>query len=143
VRSQDPNWQTVPVAFSGWEKEMPDARWGVGIRRPEGAAQRKLPPWPLYRRGVGRSPVAAGEDTRDKGADHDATRLNAGIEVAGKSCWVCWKRLKDALGTVSSAFVEASLFQLIAAARLPDQRPEIDCSTRSAMTIGSRSFGPV
>jgi hypothetical protein len=29
-----------------------------------------------------------------------------------------WQRLKDALGTASSAFVEASLYQLIAAARL-------------------------
>jgi hypothetical protein len=30
-----------------------------------------------------------------------------------------WMRLKNALGTASSAFVEASLYQLIAAARLP------------------------
>ena len=30
-----------------------------------------------------------------------------------------WQRLKDALGTCSSAFVEVSLFQLVAAARLP------------------------
>jgi hypothetical protein len=30
-----------------------------------------------------------------------------------------WQRLKNALGTASSAFVEASLYQLIAAARLP------------------------
>jgi hypothetical protein len=30
-----------------------------------------------------------------------------------------WQRLKDALGTSSSAFVQASLNQLIAAARLP------------------------
>ena len=30
-----------------------------------------------------------------------------------------WQRLKNALGTASSAFVEASLHQLIAAARLP------------------------
>jgi hypothetical protein len=34
-----------------------------------------------------------------------------------KGVW--WERLKDALGTASSAFVEASSFQLIAAARLP------------------------
>jgi hypothetical protein len=31
-----------------------------------------------------------------------------------------WQRLKNALGTSSSAFVEASLYQLIAAARLPN-----------------------
>jgi hypothetical protein len=30
-----------------------------------------------------------------------------------------WHRLKNAFGTSSSAFVEASLYQLIAAARLP------------------------
>src|SRR5438034_646791 len=30
-----------------------------------------------------------------------------------------WQRLKNAFGTTSSAFVEASLYQLIAAARLP------------------------
>jgi hypothetical protein len=30
-----------------------------------------------------------------------------------------WERLKSALGTASSAFVEASLYQLISAARLP------------------------
>ena len=34
------------------------------------------------------------------------------------SAW--WQRLKKALGTSSSAFVEASLYQLIAAARLPN-----------------------
>jgi hypothetical protein len=32
---------------------------------------------------------------------------------------IWWSRLKKALGTSSSAFVEASLFQLQAAARLP------------------------
>ena len=31
-----------------------------------------------------------------------------------------WHRLKNAFGTASSAFVEASLYQLIAAARLPN-----------------------
>ena len=31
-----------------------------------------------------------------------------------------WQRLKNAFGTSSSAFVDASLYQLIAAARLPD-----------------------
>ena len=31
-----------------------------------------------------------------------------------------WQRLKNAFGTTSSAFVEASLHQLIAAARLPN-----------------------
>jgi hypothetical protein len=31
-----------------------------------------------------------------------------------------WQRLKNAFGTTSSAFVEASLYQLIAAARLPN-----------------------
>jgi hypothetical protein len=31
-----------------------------------------------------------------------------------------WQRLKNAFGTASSAFVEASLYQLIAAARLPN-----------------------
>jgi hypothetical protein len=31
-----------------------------------------------------------------------------------------WQRLKNALGTPSSAFVEASLYQLVAAARLPN-----------------------
>jgi hypothetical protein len=31
-----------------------------------------------------------------------------------------WQRLKDAFGTTSSAFVDASLQQLIGAARLPD-----------------------
>src|SRR5215218_9071361 len=30
-----------------------------------------------------------------------------------------WQKLKDALGTTSSAFVDASLHQLVAAARLP------------------------
>ena len=33
-----------------------------------------------------------------------------------------WQRLKDAFGTASSAFVEASLYQLIAAARCRDRK---------------------
>lgn len=49
-------------------------------------------------------------------------RINASLTQAYppdglKTDW--WKRLKKALGTTSSAFVQASMFQLQAAARLP------------------------
>src|SRR5438034_11671104 len=45
-----------------------------------------------------------------------------------------WQRLKSAFGTTSSAFVQASLYQLIAAARLPSclalrSRGSTQCST--------------
>jgi hypothetical protein len=50
ARSQDPSGKTVPIARGGWEKEMPNARWGFRIRRTQGGAQRQLQAWPLHHR---------------------------------------------------------------------------------------------
>jgi hypothetical protein len=50
-----------------------------------------------------------------------------------------WQRLKNALGTSSSAFVEASLYQLIAAARLPNSGIcEIAVNASMAFIEGAR-----
>jgi len=73
-------------------------------------------------------------------------RINAGLAKAhppdgnGK---VWWARLKKALGTSSSAFVNASLFQLQGAARLPDGIiSELGMnSAKSASTLGDARMG--
>ena len=55
-----------------------------------------------------------------------------------------WQRLKDAFGTASSAFVEASLYQLIAAARLPGSGIcEIAVNASLAMIEGAKPQGKV
>jgi hypothetical protein len=55
-----------------------------------------------------------------------------------------WQRLKNALGTASSAFVEASLHQLIAAARLPGSGiSEIAVNASLAFIEGAKPQGEV
>src|SRR6184192_4713935 len=55
-----------------------------------------------------------------------------------------WQRLKDAFGTASSAFVEASLYQLIAAARLPGSGIcEIAVNASLAFVEGAKPQGEV
>src|SRR5438132_2445961 len=55
-----------------------------------------------------------------------------------------WQRLKDAFGTASSAFVEASLYQLIAAARLPGSGIcEIAVNASLAFIEGTKPRGEV
>ena len=55
-----------------------------------------------------------------------------------------WQRLKDAFGTASSAFVEASLYQLIAAARLPGSGIcEIAVNASLAFVEGAKPHGEV
>ena len=55
-----------------------------------------------------------------------------------------WERLKDALGTASGAFVEASLHQLIAAARLPGSGiSEIAVNASLAFIEGAKPQGEV
>ena len=50
-----------------------------------------------------------------------------------------WQQLKEALGTTSSAFVEASLYQLIAAARLPGSGiSEIAVNAALALIAGAK-----
>ena len=50
-----------------------------------------------------------------------------------------WDRLKEALGTCSSAFVQASLFQLIKAARLPGTgTSEVGVNAALAFIEGAR-----
>src|SRR5260370_17318892 len=69
------------------------------------------------------NPVAASTNGRPPPVRVKLQRINAGLAKAhppdgnGK-LW--WARLQKALGTSSSAFVNASLFQLQGAARLPD-----------------------
>jgi hypothetical protein len=72
---------------------------------------------------------------------NDARPTPVRVKLQRKTCYsakvhppdgdgkIWWSRLKKALGTSSSAFVEASLFQLQAAARLPGGG--IQASTRS------------
>ena len=59
----------------------------------------------------------------------------------GQACeW--WQRLKNALGTASSAFVGASLQQLIAAARLPNSGiSEIAVNASLAFIEGAKPKG--
>src|SRR5439155_7129976 len=53
-----------------------------------------------------------------------------------------WQRLKNAFGTTSSAFVEASLYQLIAAARLPNSGIcEIAVNASLALIEGAKPQG--
>jgi len=55
-----------------------------------------------------------------------------------------WQQLKDAFGTASSAFVEASLHQLIAAAKLPGSGiSEIAVNASLAFIEGERPRGEV
>src|SRR2546427_5036843 len=55
-----------------------------------------------------------------------------------------WQRLKNAFGTASSAFVEASLYQLIAAARLPGSGLcEIAVNASLAFIEGAKPQGEV
>src|SRR5436309_9597057 len=55
-----------------------------------------------------------------------------------------WQRLKNAFGTASSAFVEASLYQLIAAARLPGSGIcEIAVNASLAFIEGAKPQGEV
>ena len=55
-----------------------------------------------------------------------------------------WQRLKDAFGTASSAFVEASLYQLIAAARLPGSGIcEIAVNASLAFVEGAKPQGEI
>src|SRR5947199_61475 len=55
-----------------------------------------------------------------------------------------WQRLKNAFGTTSSAFVEASLYQLIAAARLPNSGIcEIAVNASLAFIEGAKPQGEV
>src|SRR5205823_4085005 len=55
-----------------------------------------------------------------------------------------WQRLKNAFGTASSAFVEASLYQLIAAARLPNSGIcEIAVNASLALVEGAKPQGEV
>src|SRR5258705_13827012 len=55
-----------------------------------------------------------------------------------------WQRLKNAFGTASSAFVEASLYQLIAAARLPNSGIcEIAVNASLAFIEGAKPQGEV
>src|SRR5438094_8302880 len=55
-----------------------------------------------------------------------------------------WQRLKNAFGTTSSAFVEASLYQLIAAARLPGSGIcEIAVNASLAFIEGAKPQGEV
>src|SRR5439155_10077602 len=55
-----------------------------------------------------------------------------------------WQRLKNAFGTASSAFVEASLYQLIAAARLPGSGIcEIAVNASLAFVEGAKPQGEV
>src|SRR6266480_1684232 len=55
-----------------------------------------------------------------------------------------WQRLKNAFGTASSAFVQASLYQLIAAARLPGSGiSEIAVNASLAFIEGAKPEGEV
>jgi hypothetical protein len=55
-----------------------------------------------------------------------------------------WQRLKNAFGTASSSFVEASLYQLIAAARLPNSGIcEIAVNASLAFIEGAKPQGEV
>ena len=55
-----------------------------------------------------------------------------------------WQRLRNAFGTASSAFVEASLYQLIAAARLPNSGIcEIAVNASLAFIEGAKPQGEV
>jgi hypothetical protein len=55
-----------------------------------------------------------------------------------------WQRLKDAFGTASSAFVKASLQQLIAAARLPGSGiSEVAVNASMAFIEGAKPKGEV
>ena len=55
-----------------------------------------------------------------------------------------WQRLKNAFGTASSAFVEASLYQLIAAARLPGSGIcEIAVNASLAFVEGAKPQGEI
>src|SRR5439155_5776811 len=55
-----------------------------------------------------------------------------------------WQRLRNAFGTASSAFVEASLYQLIAAARLPGSGiSEIAVNASLAFIEGAKPQGEV
>jgi hypothetical protein len=55
-----------------------------------------------------------------------------------------WHRLRNAFGTVSSAFVEASLYQLIAAARLPHSGiSEIAVNASLALIEGAKPQGEI
>ena len=55
-----------------------------------------------------------------------------------------WQRLKNAFGTTSSAFVEASLHQLIAAARLPNSGiSEIAVNASLALIEGAKPQGEI
>ena len=49
VRSQDPSWQPLPVAFGSRQGEMSYARGRQGIRRTQGRAQRQLQAWSIHR----------------------------------------------------------------------------------------------
>jgi hypothetical protein len=55
-----------------------------------------------------------------------------------------WQRLRNAFGTASSAFVEASLYQLIAAARLPNSGiSEIAVNASLAVIEGAKPQGEI
>src|SRR2546430_4284030 len=55
-----------------------------------------------------------------------------------------WQRLRSAFGTASSAFVQASLYQLIAAARLPNSGiSEIAVNASLALIEGAKPQGEI
>src|SRR2546429_6972343 len=55
-----------------------------------------------------------------------------------------WQRLRNAFGTASSAFVQASLYQLVAAARLPNSGiSEIAVNASLAFIEGAKPKGEV
>src|SRR5437773_9030703 len=55
-----------------------------------------------------------------------------------------WQRLRNAFGTASSAFVQASLYQLVAAARLPNSGiSEIAVNASLAFIEGAKPQGEV
>jgi hypothetical protein len=125
---------------------LPDS-WGFEPRRAQGQPEWQLHEWRLDCRGDRRTEVATfarlgffakGHRLMSKNPRRTATAVTASNVPAPVRVWLkrinCnearayppdgqalewWQRLKNAFGTSSSAFVEASLHQLIAAARLP------------------------
>ena len=93
------------------------------------------------------NPVAASTNGRPPPVRVKLQRINANLAKAhppdgGGKVW--WGRLRKALGTSSSAFVNASLFQLQGAARLPGSGiSEIAVNASLAFIEGAKPQGEV
>ena len=109
--------------FSGYQEttiELDNVVQGVrhADQAERWAADDGRPPW------TGRGKAAA-----DRAGDHAQA-----FPPDGES-WQWWQRLKNAFGTASSAFVDASLFQLIAAARLPGSGAVPQVAVNAALAL--------